>query len=381
MAFADRFRKKEIQAQVMPAIYDAPFGQFYGSYGFAGYNSYANSIQRAEAMSVPSIAQCRNLIAGTIASIPLEMFDTATGAEVQDAPPWVRQPDKRAPRSVTIAWLVDSLLMYGVGYLKVTEVYQEDGRPSRFEWVQNDRVSTKLNNYSTEVDYYMINGERVPDSGVGSLVTFQHLDQGLLFRGARTIKQAVNLENAASIAAETPMPSGYLKSSGADLPPEQVAGLLAQWKQSRLARSTAFLTQSLSYQPTQFSPAEMMYNDAIQGMALQICRLCNVDASYLSAQTMRSDTYSNILDKRKEFVAHTLQPYITAIETRLSLDDITSRGRVVKFAVDETFLRANPMDRLAVTEKMLQLNLITLDQAKQMEDLTPEGNTFDETND
>ena len=91
------------------------------------------------------------------------------------------------------------------------------------------------------------------------------------------------------------------------------------------------------------------------------------------AEQMKSQTYQNILDRRKEFVAYTLQPFMTAIEARLSLDDLSARGQVVRFSVDETFLRADPMARLAVTEKLLQLNLIDIEQAKEMEDLTPEG--------
>ena len=363
----------DIKAQINPAVYDAPYGQYWGNYGLGGYNNYATAIDRQNAMSVPSIAQCRNLICGTISSIPLEVYSSSTGEEITDLPLWVRQPDTRAPRAVTISWTVDSLLMYGVAYWRVTEVYADDNRPSRFEWIQNDRVTLKLNKFNSEVDYYMVNGERVPDSGVGSLITFQHLDQGILLRGSRTIKAAADLELAAAIAAQTPQPSGYIKNNGADLPDDKIQGLLATWKNARLAKSTAYLTSTLEYTPTQFSPAEMLYNEGIQNMSLQICRMMNVDATYLSAETMRSNTYSNILDKRKEFHAYTLQPYITAIEDRLSLDDLTPRGQVVRFAVNETYLRGNPLERLQVTEKMLELNLITVDQAKAMEDLTPDG--------
>jgi hypothetical protein len=79
------------------------------------------------------------------------------------------------------------------------------------------------------------------------------------------------------------------------------------------------------------------------------------------------------LDARKEFLAYSLQPFITAIEDRLSMDDLTPRGQVVRFSVDETFLRADAMARLNVTEKLLNLNLISLDEARSMEDLAPMG--------
>jgi hypothetical protein len=57
------------------------------------------------------------------------------------------------------------------------------------------------------------------------------------------------------------------------------------------------------------------------------------------------------------------------------MDDITARGNVVKFDVDSAFLKTDPMERLNVIEKMLTLGLITLDQAMEMEDLTPNGNS------
>ncbi len=77
---------------------------------------------------------------------------------------------------------------------------------------------------------------------------------------------------------------------------------------------------------------------------------------------------------RVQMVAFTLQPYVSAVEARLSMDDISTAGHYVKFALDDTFLRTEPMERLMVLEKMLSLGLITTEQAMQMEDLSPNGN-------
>jgi len=380
MGIADRlgFRAKaadptsRVVAQFAPPVMDAPYGGLFNQNSYGGYAAYANSIDRQSAMSVPAIARCRNLICQTIASIPLEMYNTKTGEEIPNLV-WVDQPDKRQPRSVTLSWLVDSLLMYGVGFLKITEIYQDDNRPARFEWVQNDRVTTKLNSTGTEVEYYMYMNERLPMDGVGSLVTFQALDQGILLRSARAIGSAIDVEKAAAVASQTPMPSGVIRNTGADLPDAQIQGILANWKTARQNRSTAYLTSTLEYQATAFSPKDMMMNEAVQYMATQMARVCNVPAWMIDAEVFRGMTYQNVLDGRKEFVAYSLQPFITAIETRLSMEDLTPRGTRVSFAVDETFLRADAMARLNVVEKMLNLGLITVDQAMEMEDLTPNG--------
>jgi hypothetical protein len=88
-----------------------------------------------------------------------------------------------------------------------------------------------------------------------------------------------------------------------------------------------------------------------------------------------SMTYQNIIDGRKEFVAYSLQPYISAIEDRLSMNDITNGSNEVRFAVDDSFLRVDAKDRLDIIEKMLNLELIDVNQARQMEQLTPLGDT------
>jgi HK97 family phage portal protein len=359
---------KTVQAQYAPAVMNDGYG-----YGTVGNSFGYGPMDRSLAMQVPAVARCRNLIAGVISYLPLELYKKSTGEEL-GSPVWLEQPDIRQPRSVTLSATVDSLIFYGVAYWRVTEVYADDLRPSRFEWVANTRVNAQLNPKGTEVMYYTVDGSEVPMSGPGSLITFQGLIQGVLQTAGRTIQSALDVERAAAVAAQTPMATGYLKNTGADLPEDHVQGLLATWKASRASRSTAYLTSTLSYESVGFSPKDMMYNEASQYLATQIARAMNVPAIYISADMNGSYTYQNTVDNRKEFVSYSLQPFICAIEDRLSMDDITARGNVVKFNVEESFLRADTMKRLEAIEKMLALGLIDVEQAKEMEDMSPNGN-------
>jgi len=108
-------------------------------------------------------------------------------------------------------------------------------------------------------------------------------------------------------------------------------------------------------------------------IATEIARLCSIPAYLVSAEANSSMTYSNVLDERKQFYSLSVAPYVNAIQDRLSMDDITARGNAVKFDVDSSFLKTEPMERLLVIEKMLSLGLITVEQAMEMEDLTPNG--------
>ena len=356
--------KPLLEAQAAPQV----LGE-YSPYAMPFQYAY---VSREDALSVPALQRCRNLLSGTIGAIPLELYKKSTNEEL-GSPAWLEQPTYSQPRSVTIAYTVESLLLYGQSFWKVIEVYQEDGRPSRFEWIANNRVTITLDSTNTFVKSYAVDGMTLPMDGLGSLVTFQSLLPGILNTGIQTIRAAIDVQKAATIAASTPMATGYIKNTGADLDPKEVQGLLASWKMARNNRSTAYLTSTLEYNPVSFSPKDMMYNEAIQNLATEIARLCNVPAYYVSAEMNNSMTYANVQDERKQFLSLSLQPFISAIEDRLSMDDITARGNVVKFDIDKNFLRTDPLQELAVIEKLLSLNLITQEQAMEMTDLTPNG--------
>ena len=357
-----------LKNQYAPAV----MASQYNSWSDSAIGYQTNSIDLISALQVPTVAKCFQLMTGVIGGIPISLYNKKTGEEL-GSPIWLEQPDIRQPRSVTIAYTVQSLAAYGQAFWQVKSQYSDDGRPARFEWVANTRITTKLNARSTEVEFYTLNGEALPNSGVGSLVTFQALNPGVLQTGARTIQAALDLERAAAISAATPMPTSIIKNNGADLPESQIQGILAGWKAARQSRSTAYLTSSLELQTFGFSPSEMMYDEAKQSLSTEICRLMNVPAYLASSDANKSMTYQNILDARKEFFAYTLAPYVCAIEDRLSMNDITNAQNVVRFDVNETFLRADTMERLNVIEKMLALGLIDLNQAMAMEDLSPNG--------
>jgi HK97 family phage portal protein len=333
------------------------------------YNAIQLRVSRKDAMSVPSVARARNLICGTVAGIPLEYYNKRTG-EVMAAPRWINQLTKNQPSFITICWIVDSLLFYGVSYLRVTERYAEDGRPSAFEWIANARVTFTTDLEGIMVTQYYVDAAPI---AMNDIVTIQGFDEGVLERAGRTIQSAIDINKAASIASATPMSSGILKNTGADLPPAEVSGLLAAWKRSRNNNSTAYLTSTLEFQSTQFSPKDMMYNEAIQNLSTEIARAMNVPAYYLSADQNTTMTYANVTEERKQFFALSIEPYIQAIQTRLSMDDISTAGHEVRFAVFDTFLKQDPIKELEVIEKMLTLGLITTEQAMEMTDLTPNG--------
>jgi HK97 family phage portal protein len=265
---------------------------------------------------------------------------------------------------------VDSLLFYGVAYLLITERYAEDGRPAQFEWVANSRITFTTDLEGIMVTQYYMDLKPID---MNDIVTIQGFDEGVLDRGSRTIQAAIDVERAAAVNSAQPQPAGYLKNTGADLPPSEVSGLLAAWKRGAQSNSTRYLTSTLEYNAVAFSPRDMMYTDAIRSLSTQIARTMNVPAYLLSSEDNQSMTYSNVQDERKQFYAMSIEPFVQAIQSRFSMDDISTAGHEVKFCVGDTFLKQDPLVEIQVLEKLLSLGLITTEQAMAMTDLTPNG--------
>jgi HK97 family phage portal protein len=336
-----------------------------------GYQSFViPTVFRADALGVPAVARARNLIASTIAGMPL-LYYAVDGTEI-DRLPWMIQPELDTPRITTMAYTVDSLFFYGRAYWQVIEEYQEDGRPRRFQWIDPTRVGFRWNREGTKIVDYDIEGILTPRTGLGRLIVFTGVDEGLLARAGRTIKTALELERASLNYAETPAPSMVLKNTGVDLPKDQVESLLTRWKEARTNRATAYLNASLDAQVIGFSPKDMALVEAREYIVQDLARATGIPAWYLGADTGSSMTYSNINSTRRDLIDFSLQPYVHAVEQRLSMQDVLPRGQHVAFSFTD-FLRSSPIERAQLYNSLIPLGILTPEEARQLEDFAPGG--------
>ena len=328
---------------------------------------------RQLAMSVPSVARARNIICGTIGSLPLTTFNRITGSYV-DPHRVINQPDPRVAGFVIYNWLAEDIWLYGVGYGQVLEMYSatDGGRVRAWTRVSPDRVTVDTNFKNTEITGYKIDGQAVPLTGVGSIIRFDGPDEGLLHRAGKTIAAAVYLENAAVNYAKEPAPSMVLKSNGTNLTAERVSSLLTAWRTARQSRSTAFLNADVDLKEFGFDPKSLQLAEARQYVALELARACGIPAYFLSAETT-SMTYSNAVSERRSLVDFSLRPILKAIEERLSLPDFVPNPVMTRFALDD-FLRGNALERAQVYEILNRIGAMSVEQIQREEDLIPNEN-------
>jgi len=89
----------------------------------------------------------------------------------------------------------------------------------------------------------------------------------------------------------------------------------------------------------------------------------------VSAEANSSMTYANVLDERKQFSHSHCSLMSMLLQIACQWMTLTARGNYVRFDVDSSFLKTDPMERLLVIEKMLSLGLITVEQAMEMDRL------------
>jgi HK97 family phage portal protein len=325
---------------------------------------------RALAMSVPSVARARNIICGTIGSLPLTTFNRITG-EYVDPHRVINQPDPRVAGFVIYCWLAEDIWLYGAGYGQVLEMYSatDGGRVRAWTSVSPDRVTVDTDFLNTTINGYKVDGKSVPMQGVGSIIRFDGPDEGLLHRAGKTIQAAVYLENAAVNYAKEPAPSMVLKSNGTNLTAERISSLLSAWKTARQSRSTAFLNADVELQQFGFDPKTMQLSEARQYVALELARACGIPAYFLSAE-QTSMTYSNAVNERRSLVDFSLRPILKAIEERLSLSDFLPNPVMARFSLDD-FLRGNPLERAQVYEILNRIGAMSVEQIQREEDLIP----------
>ena len=66
------------------------------------------AVDRSSAMSVPAVARARNIICGTIGSLPLQQYNRITGAHIEPLRV-INQPDPRVAGFVVYNWIAEDI--------------------------------------------------------------------------------------------------------------------------------------------------------------------------------------------------------------------------------------------------------------------------------
>jgi HK97 family phage prohead protease len=160
--------------------------------------------------------------------------------------------------------------------------------------------------------------------------------------------------------------------SGVDLPTEKVTGILARWKESRRKHATAYLGATLDLEQVGFDARAVQLVEGRQQSVLEIARLSGVPSGMLaSAPSGTSLTYRNVEGEKLQ-VLQAMLPYLVAIESRLSAEDVTPRGQSVRFDLSG-MMRPDTATVARMVQSLVPLDVLDVDEGRAFLGLPSRG--------
>jgi len=318
------------------------------------YYTYREGEQRNLAMSVPTIARARNLMASTIGSMPLRMYkevwdDTEKEMKKEYLAPrsWLRRPDPTVPYQFLMSFTMEDLLMFGRAFWYITS-RTADGMPASMTRLPAGSVTTTDQSgpvwFAPSTQVYFQGGEIDPTN----LIQFLSPAQGLIYSSQSAIETALKLEAARNRNASSSIPAGVLKQTGGEpLSAQELADLASAFNAARATNQTAALNEYLSYTETNSTPDKMLLIEASQYQSLEMSRIASVPP-YLVGVATGAYSYQSSQQARADLYLFGVKLYADAIAGALSMDNVLPRGTYVEFDaheyLEENFM-ADSMDR------------------------------------
>lgn len=322
--------------------------------GLLGIDTETLPPTRTQAMALAPVSRARQVLAGTIARLPL----TAYRSDAPITTPIIDQPEAGRTRSQTITWTVDALLFYGRAWWIIAD-RDTTGHPTHAAFIPEWWATTDENGDLTHVKDHPINPRDV--------IRIDGPHEGLLNHSGDLIRQGTALGRAVMLAANNPAPAVELhQTDGPALTSQEIENLLTAWESGRKRHGVAYTSANIETKAHQGAESQLLISGR-DALALDLARACGVPAWAIDVGVSGASlTYSNAPSRSRELVDYALMPYMDAIESRLSLDDVLPRGQWCRFDTTD-LLRGDFETRMAAYRTALDAGIYTKDELAAME--------------
>jgi HK97 family phage prohead protease len=333
------------------------------------------AIDRTKALKVAAVLRGRNLIC-SIGTLPLQLVDGSNriiSSELFD------QFDPNIANEVMLAMTAEDLLFDSIAWWKVTR-FGPDGMPAAAQRYAPGTVSLQPppdyragrlpsgEAYEGQVwmDGIPVRPERV--------IRFDSPNPPFLVAAEDLIRRELALDQAADLYASSPKMRGFFTPADPNVDPgddEAIIAALDAFATARRDRLDGYVPASLKYNTVQDpTPAELQLLGLQQRADLNIANALGLDPEDLGINTT-SRTYQNDTDRRQDRINDTYAPYMSAIASRLSMNDVTSPGQKARWWLDD-YLKADPLTRAQVAQIFIPLGVTDAAEVRQdVEGLPP----------
>lgn len=351
------------------------------------------TVSEDNVLKIPTVKACVELIAGTIAQLPIYLYKETDDGSVE------RVEDYRCillndePNELQTGYsfkkhMVQDYIFYGASYNYI----DRDGN-----------TVTELRNLKTRnirVDKYVQDGFRVVDADINIVAieegrikrnpqesitirsTLKPYDciialnestdgitsKGVLEYGKDVFKVAMEEKKyTSSIYKNGALPLGILKTAGRLTQPA-IERLKSSWQSlysgAQNAGKTVVLEEGLDYTPVSLKPSDLLLTENRKDTIGDICKLFNIPESLVDVTKIK---YGSLEQNNIHFLQYTLSPIITSIESGLNksllLEDEKREGYFFAFDTSEV-LRSTDREKYEAARVAVDGGLMSINEAR-----------------
>lgn len=404
--FSDIFKNKEDTSEIKidaTKAFNIPTG--YASSGLVRETSGTSStisITEDTAMKIGALNQGINIIADTIASMPIYLYKEENGFQ---------QYVPNDPRSKALSGmanevltsfnlkrnLIKDLILYGNAYAKI--VREKEGKVSLI-YLPNSIVTPKKDNtgYFFQVQSHStdVMGEQVPAEIVdyGDMLVFIRNAQynsitgtGILDYASDVLETSIRETNYMSNLFKNGLSAKAVLSSKTPFKKEIKEQLKADLKEFYSGADNAgkmmVLEGDISVLPLSLTPADIKLIENKHFTISEIARFLNIQKHLLNLDRGQG-TYSNITQERLMLLQNTLMPYTVIIEEGLNQkllteEEIANGNYYFAFNTSE-MLKLTPEDQADYMINLYKENIVTLEEVRATLNLGGDTEIIDRLN-
>jgi HK97 family phage portal protein len=344
--------------------------------------SRSYTITEEQALSIPAVKSCVELITSSIAQLPIYLYEETPNGEVNKInDSRIDLLNDKANQFETgyktKKLIVKDLLFYGKAYIykaKQNELHYLPANKIKEEKYTNDGITVG------KIDFVYSSPVKTVTLSSDELIIFDAGNNGILVDGADVLEQALNeLEYSKNVLKNGALPVGVLKTS-ARLTKTAIDRLRKSWENIYTSASnagkTVILEEGMEYQPISMNPNDLQLNETSKTTLSSICRLFNLPEAMINSN---ANKYSSLEMQNIQFLQYTISPLINVVESSLNdelLSDLEKRsGFYFRFDTSE-ILRTTEKEKVDVVTKLVDEGLISFNEARAKLDLQKVENDY-----
>ena len=289
-----------------------------------GALTFGSLYNSASAMNISAVFAATNLIANTIAMLPLKvLINNEEGQNETTTHPVALCFDNKknvVSKFTLLKLIVQSVILRGNAFVYIVRT---GGVVTSLRYVESGDITINYNKQKNELYYdctTVSNKHIMPKDMLHFVLNSYDGVNGvsLLSYAARTLKITNASENSAKNFFENGMNVNGLLKVNAPITAQQKEEIRSSWNQAYNGEGggLAIINANMEYQQLQLSPEDSQLLASRQYNVADIARFFNINPLLLGGES--GATYSSLEMLQNAFLIHTLQPYISMIEFELN---------------------------------------------------------------